>query len=442
MMKNKLENIKFDLYLVLLVVLTFLSYLGYFTDFIIPIFVIIGLAGIFTRKKVIYILPIILFVQMAFSDLSDDESLVTMYSFFVGALVVIDFVYNRKFVRLGVMTIPLGIFSLLAIITAINSPDLYNTFEGWLQITIVLVVYLYLVNTFDDDEINFSHIAKLFMYVSFLVTIEMLYFVIDNDLEPIVVIRNRIIDLGGKNLNLIIYTNILAIPLMAYLVLKSKIKLPYMVIALISATGILLTLSRSSIFTLGVYILILIPVILYLEKNRLSLIIQGVVFLLMLSAGLYFLEQQDIVSDYFNTLFARDFGDYDNRFDVWLIAWEKLKEFPIFGSGGLYISRFFQKDTGIISYHNIFAQASTLGVLGLGALGYTFYIKTKMIISKNSDFIWFALILIYVTAFVNGMLQPMYFNSAYMNYIFIIIASIEVYSNTKKHNNKDEKEDI
>ncbi|KFZ26123.1 MAG: O-Antigen ligase [Candidatus Izimaplasma bacterium HR2] len=441
MMKNIIENIKFDLYLVLLAVLTFLSYLGYLTDYIIPLFVVVGVFAIFTRKKVIYILPIIFFVQMAFNDLSDDKSLITLYSFFVGALVVIDFIYNRKFVRLGVMTIPLGIFSILAIITAVNTPDLFTTFEGWIQITTVLVVYLYLVNTIDDDEVNFSHIAKIFMYISFLVTVEMLHFVVSHDLEPIEVIRRRLIDLGGVNLNLIIYTNILAIPLMGYVVLKAKVKLPYMLIALISATGILLTLSRSSIFTLAVYVVILVPVILYLEKNRLSLIIQGFIFFLLIAIGLYFLEQQDIVSDYFNTLFARDFGDYDNRFDIWLIAWDKLKEFPIFGSGGLYTSRYFMQDTGIISYHNIFAQASTLGILGIGALIYTFYIKTKMIISRNSDFIWFALILIYITAFVNGFLQPMYFNSAYMNYIFIIIASIEVYSNTKKQDNKDEKED-
>ena len=441
MIKNIIENIKFDLYLVLLAVLTFLSYLGYLTDYIIPLFVIVGLFAIFTRKKVIYILPIIFFIQMAFNDLSDVKSLITLYSFFVGALVVIDFIYNRKFVRLGVMTIPLGIFSILAVITAINSPDLFTTFEGWIQITTVLVVYLYLVNTIDDDEVNFSHIAKIFMYISFLVTVEMLHFVVSHDLEPIDVIRRRLIDLGGVNLNLIIYTNILAIPLMGYIVLKAKVKLPYMLIALISATGILLTLSRSSIFTLAVYVVILVPVILYLEKDRLSLIIQGFIFFLLIAIGLHFLEQQDIVSDYFNTLFARDFGDYDNRFDVWLIAWEKFKEFPIFGSGGLYTSRYFMQDTGIISYHNIFAQASTLGILGIGALIYTFYIKTKTIISRNSDFIWFALILIYITAFVNGMFQPMYFNSAYMNYIFIIIASIEVYSNTKKQDNKDEKED-
>lgn len=441
MMKNILENIKFDLYLVLLAVLTFLSYLGYFTDYILPLFAIVGLVAIFTRRKVIYVLPIIFFVQMVFNDISDDESLVTLYSFFVGALVVIDFIYNRKFVRIGVMSIPLGIFSLLAVVTFINSPDLFTTFEGFLQIFTVLIVYLYLVNTLDDDELNFSYIAKIFMYISLLVTVEMLHFVVSHDLEPIDVIRRRLIDLGGKNLNLIIYTNILAIPLIGYLVMKSRVKVIYMIFGVFSALGILLTLSRSSIFTLGVYIVLLVPLILYLEKKKLNLMIQGLVFAVLLLMGLFFLEQSDIVSDYLTTLFARDFGEYDNRFDIWLIAWEKLKEFPIFGSGGLYTSRYFMQDTGIISYHNIFAQVSTLGTLGIAALIYTFYVKTKMILTKKSDFIWFALILIYATAFINGMLQPMYFNSAYMNYIFIIIASIEVYSSTSKHNNKDEKED-
>ena len=83
------------------------------------------------------------------------------------------------------------------------------------------------------------------------------------------------------------------------------------------------------------------------------------------------------------------------------------------------ISRYYLQDTSSISYHNIFAQASTLGYLGLFALIYLFYVKTKMILSKKNDFIWFAFILIFATAFINGLFQPMYFNSAYMNYIFI-----------------------
>ena len=154
-----------------------------------------------------------------------------------------------------------------------------------------------------------------------------------------------------------------------------------------------------------------------------------------------FLEHYDYISDYFSTLFDRDFTDYDNRYELIEVAWDKFKEYPIFGSGGVYISKYYLESLGPISYHNIFAQASTLGILGLGTVVYMFYVKTKMFLSKKSDFIWFALVLIFVTAFVNGIFQPMYFNSSYMNFIFIIIASIDVYSNTNKQDNKAIKED-
>ena len=214
-----------------------------------------------------------------------------------------------------------------------------------------------------------------------------------------------------------------------------------MLFGLVSAIGILLTLSRSSIFTLGVYVLLIVPLIFYLEKDRKNLIIQGIAFFLLLGGIILLLEHYNFVSEYFSTLFDRDFTDYDNRYELIEVAWEQFKEYPIIGSGGVYISKYYLEALGPISYHNIFAQTSTLGLLGLGALVYMFYVKTKMIYSKNSDFIWFALILIYVTSFVNGMVQPMYFNSSYMNFIFIIIASIDVYSNTKKQDNKAIKED-
>lgn len=441
MMKNILENIKFDLYLVLLAGLAFLSYIGYFTDYIMPLFIILALVAVFTKQKIIYIIPIVFFIEMVFRDLNDTSSLVSVYTFAVGALLVLDFVWNRRLVRLGVLTIPLLIFSILGLFTFINSPDYYISFEGWIQTSVLIFIYMFFVNAFDDDETNFSHIAKLFMYLAILITFEMLHFVGTHDLEPIEVIRRRLIDLGGKNLNLVIYANIVAIPLIGYLVLKSKFKVIYMFFGILTALGIFLTLSRSSILTLAVYAALLAPTIMYLEKKKINFIIQGLVFVVLLGIGLLILEQYDLVSDYFATLFARDITYFDDRKELLEVAWEQFKEHPLLGNGGVYISRYYLAELGPISYHNVFAQASTLGILGLGALGYMFYIKTKLVLSKKHDFVWFALILIFVTAFVNGLLQPMYFNSSYMNFIFIIIASIEVYKSSDKDNNKAIKED-
>jgi len=303
---------------------------------------------------------------------------------------------NRKIIRRGQLTIPLAILTVLSIISGLNSPDFIITFTGWAQITSVLALYFYFVNTLENDELNFICISKIFMYLSLLVTIEMLYFVYSSDVELIEIIRTRAIDLDWANLNVIIYPNIVAIPLMGYLVLKSKIKLPYMIISLFIILGILLALSRSSILTLGVYFIFLIPLIFSFEKQKMSLIIQGFIFLM-------------------------------------------------FTFLGLYSSRYYLVGLDGLNYHNILAQASTLGILGIFGLIYLFYLKTKVILKSSFSFKWFVLILIYATAFVNGMLQPMYFNPAYMIYIFLIIACIEVCNKNenpsaevvKKNNNSD-----
>jgi len=433
-MKKIMKNISYDLYLVLLVVLTFLSYIGVLTVYLLPLFIIIGLVSVFTKRDILFVMPIAFFIQMSFGDLRDDVRITTIYVVIISSIVALDIIRNRKITKVGYLTIPLAILSILSIVTGINNTDIFVTFAGWAQITSVLLLYIYFVNTIDNKEENFVYLSKLFMYLAILVTIEMLYYVLTSDLEVIQVIRQRTINLGWENLNVIIYSNIIAIPLIGYLVLKSKFKVPYMLLALVSLFGILMTLSRSSIFTAGVFVVILVPMIFVLEKNRMSLLIQGLVFLMFASIALYFLEQQSIVSDYYLTLMNRNLTYFDDRLRLLEIAWENLKAHPIIGNGGYYSSRFLIEPDGLgsINYHNTLAQASTLGILGLLGFGYLFFKKTKLMLMSQSDFKWFALVLIYITTFVNGMLQPMYFYASYMIFIFLILATIEVTLKTSK----------
>lgn len=433
-MKKIIKNISYDLYLVLLVVLTFLSFIGILTPYLLPIFVVIGLISVFTKQNVLFVLPIAFFMQMSFSDLRDDVRITTFYVVILAVIIILDVIRNRKLTKMGYLFVPLVILSVLSIITGINNTEIFVTFAGWVQITTVLGLYFYFINTIEHKEENFIYISKLFMYLALLVTLEMLYYLLTSDLEIIQVIRLRTIDLGWENLNIVIYSNIVSIPLIGYLVLKSKIKVPYMLLSLASVLGILMTLSRSSIFTLGVFIVILIPLIFILEKDRMSLFIQGLIFIMFVSMALYFLEQQSIVSDYYLTLVGRDLGYFDDRLALLKIALENFKLHPIIGNGGLYSSRFLIADNGLtsINYHNTFAQASTLGILGLLGLIFLFYKKTRLVLKSQSNFKWFVLITIYVTAFVNGMLQPMYFYASYMMFIFLIIAAIEVAVDTDK----------
>lgn len=425
-MINKLKTIEYDLYLVLLGLLSFLSYIGLIDQILLPIYIVIAIVFVIFNKGVLYLIPIAIFMQMSFGGLRDNVRVTTIYSLLFVALIIFDVIRNRKITSKGKLFLPLVVFTVLSVITTINAPDLFTAFAGFTQIASVLILYVYFVNALEGNEITLINISKMFMYAGMIITFEMFHFIFtNNDFEPLFIIQRRMINLGWENLNIIIYTNIISIPLIGYLVLKSKVKLPYMYFALINIVGILLTLSRSSILTLAVFVALLVPYIIYKETDRKNLFIQGVIFLITVIIGLFLLEIGHITTDYVEILFGRDLLRYTDRWVLIEIAWEKLKEFPIFGSGGLYSSRIHLSENGALNYHNTIAQASTLGFAGIIALGYLFFEKTKLILSKQSDFKWILLVLIFVTAFVNGSLQPMYFYTSYMVFIFMILATYE-----------------
>ncbi|MCF7925251.1 MAG: O-antigen ligase family protein [Candidatus Izimaplasma sp.] len=362
---------------------------------------------------------------MSFSDLRDNVEITTVYTVILVLLIVYDLIQNRTLTKLGKLTLPLLLLSVASIVTHINSPDVFTTFAGFMQIASVLGLYYYFVNTVDDNEKNIEYVAKILMYLGALVTIEMLYYIIIQDTLAIEIIRQRSINLGWENINLVIYANIISIPLIAYLISHSKIKFYYMFFALLNSLGILLTLSRSSLLTLGVFVVLLLPIMIIYEQHRFKLLFHGLLFLLMLSIGLYYAEQYELVSQYIEAITDRDLTYIQDRIALLKIALEQFEQHPIIGSGGLYSSRVHLSENGALNYHNTIAQASTLGIVGLLGFLWLFVQKTRTLLLKTASFKWFVLILIYVTAFVNGFFQPMYFYTTYMIYIFLVLAVIE-----------------
>lgn len=427
--KQGLHDIRYDLYLIAFVGLTFLSYIGVFQEFLMPLLAGIGVLVILGGGSVFYIIPIPFFVQMSFSDLRDDVRVTTIYTVVFTVLIVADMIKNRHVTRRGHLTIPLGILVGLSVLTHINSPDLFTTFAGFMQVASVLGLYFYFINTLDPKDDNFRYVSKMMMYIGVLVSLEMMYFIYDSDELVTTVIRSRQIDLGWENLNVIIYANLMSIPLIAYLIHESKVKFFYMVFALTNMIGIFLTLSRSSVLTLGVFVVVLLPTMFVLSKERKWLIVQGFVFVLMVVLTVYVTETRyQLLTEYLDALNARDLTYVDDRLAILGVAWERLLEYPVLGGGGLYSSRVHLADAGFgaVNYHNTLAQASALGFSGVLAFFYLFLRKTELIMLSKSSFKWYALILIFVTAFVNGALQPMYFYTTYMVFLFLVLAAIEV----------------
>ena len=427
-MRNVLNKMSFDLYMLLVLGLTFFSYTGHITAFYFPIIIIIAIFGIIYNKGIMQIIALGLFSQMSFSGMRDNTNVTILYTCVLTTIILADIIKNRKLTKFGYLSLPILILSGLSLVTGINGISLYATMVGFFQIFSTFMLYIYFVNTLDDKDDLYIKMSKMFMYMGLLVTFEMIYYIYETEELLIDVIRNRTITLGWENLNVIIFANIVSIPLMGYLVLKSKIKLPYMLFALINVLGILMTLSRSSILSLAVYLVLLIPLIIYFEKDRMSLLIQGLIFLAFVSIGLYILESYDIISDYYSILTDRDLTNYDDRLVLLQVAWEQFKMHPIIGSGGIFSSRYHIADAGYaaINYHNTIAQVSALGIFGL--VGFIFLVirKIKLMLLTKDSYKWFILILLFVTAFINGSLQPMYFYTTYMIYLFMILASIEV----------------
>lgn len=426
-MKEVMKNISYDLYLIVLGTLAFFSFTGKISDYIILIYVGIGFLSVIAKKSVFYLLPITFFMTMSTTELREDITSITIFAVIVSVVMLIDIIRNRKFTRTGYLFLPFLVFIALSVFSSMNAIDNFTPLVGFALSVVMLVVYVYFINTVEQSEGNYDKIAKLLMYLALTVTAQMLYQVVMQGENAITFIENRQINLGWENLNIIIYVNLVALPLVGYLITKVKFKIPYLFFAVLIMIGIFLTLSRSSLLTVGVYIVLLVPTMFFVEKNKIWLGIQGLICVMFITIGIYYLEHyHQIISDFISAFTSRDWTRTEDRTVLLRVAIEQFKLHPIIGAGGLYSSHVHLAEYGPNNYHNIIARASSLGSLGLLTLVFLFFRKTKLIMLSKSNFKWFALIMIYVTAWVNGMFQPMYFYTTYMVYLILVLVVIEV----------------
>lgn len=425
--KGFLQSNIYDIYMLLLIGFTYLKYTNQVGNIYFILMALIALTFIIIKRNVFYLLPIPLAMQMSFGDMRDNKDITIIFGSVIIILLIIDVVKNRKMKHIGYLTIPLSLLLIASTLTMFNGFSAYSNMVSWFQIFSVITLYIYFLNTI-DKKIPYEILCKMIMYLAVLVTAEMLHFVLHSELEIIEVIAKRKIDLGWENLNIIIYVNLISIPLIGYLITTSKFKIYYMTIASFIVVGILLTLSRSSILSLGVYVLVLVPMIMYFEKNRLQLLLHSIGFAVVLLVALKLLENQDIVTGYMDTLLDRELTKFTDRLILLEIARDSFLKHPIFGEGGVFASRYIIADNGntAINYHNTIAQTMTLGITGLLAFVFLFFRKFRLILQSMDSFKWFALVMLTVTALINGMLQPMYYYTSYMMYLFLVLAFIEV----------------
>lgn len=415
----------YDCYLIGLGLLTYLSYVYDLHMFLLPLFIIISGYFVYKKASFLYIIPTAFFLQMSAQNLGFSSPLAITYIIIYVLLIITDVIVNRKVTKIGVLFDPFLVLVIASVLTIVNAPTIELWLGGMYYILVAFLSYLYFTNATDNDKGNLVKVTKIFLYTSVLVTFQMFHIIGVSELDILTVISQRRIDLGWENINIVIYVNLLAIILATKLMIDSKFKAYYMILTLLSTIGVLLTLSRSSILTIAIYCLFIIPYVVIKSKNKVNLVINGLIVVIFMLVMWFVIESGGIGTGYVEALFSRDIFNYDNRYELLVIAWGEFKSHFIVGSGGLYTSRYYLSDIGALNYHNTIAQVSTLGTIGLLGFIWLFYEKIKMIIKKNSSWKWIVLILVIGTAFINGSFQPMYFHVNYMLYLLLLLATFE-----------------
>lgn len=429
-MKVWMQTNKYEIYLVGLSLCTYLSFIGWLDVVIMPLFISIAIAIILLRQDIFYLISLGIFIAMSFSGMRDNVQATTLYTILFTVLIVFDVFYNRTISKVGKLFDPLLVIALVSVITLFNAPSAFIWFAGIINILIVLLLYIYFVNTTNNPEEDYMlKASKMFLYGAVVVTFEMIYFLTTNGEDPLTLITRRQINVGWENINIIIYINIMAIPLLANILLKAKYKAYYMVLGLLAAVGIILTLSRSSVLTLGVFGLYVIIYVILKTDKKVNLLYHSLIVVGIIIIGVVLLEQTSLVSGTLEAFFGREFLAYDSRAELIEEAFYQFKQHFIIGSGGLYSSRYYLEHFGAKNYHNTIAQASTLGILGLSAFVWLFVVKVKMLLEKKNSWTITMFVLLFVTAFINGWVQPMYFYASYMIYLFLLLA---IYENIQK----------
>lgn len=436
-MDNVISIIKkynFDVYMAMLVIITLFSYVFHLQLFLAIVVCIALPILIFKKSSIVYLIPLLFILKMSISSYSEYSGYRMYYSLIVATFLIFDFFKNRKLHKFGRLAIPFILLIVASILSAFFGPSLMSGAMSVYMMGLFFAAYLYFVNTLKkDDMIN---VIKVLLYFSILITSEHIYLIFIDGTFPESFISRANLRIGWANINFAVFVNLIALPLVAYLIIITKKNYYYMYGFLFVVFGILLTRSRSANITLLVILILLIPIVLYYADSKRRLIRNAAIVLFTVAIGIAPFIYNGMIEEFFKVIISREFVLDDARIEIFKVGWDQFLKYPVFGSGGIYSSRVYLDEFGPNNYHNILLQTLTLGIAGLAAFIYLWFEKIKLLFRSVNKYKWFVLVMLLTTTFVNGLVQPVYYNMNYSIYMLLVVASFEVAA-SKEPSNED-----
>jgi hypothetical protein len=431
-----IRKIQLEIYFVFVASISFYFYTHELVSGLMIFYILLMILHALLKFKPIYILVILLLSLSSIGHFTSDFLEFTLLA--LGFLVVL-FAYMirlPKIKRKKGLKGPIIALYVSSLITFYFTENIIYSIVGVIIVSIGVLLYYFFIGALNKDDDHLKDMTKIYMYVGTYVFVQLMYFVLQSDIDVSTLIRSREISISWENINNIGFQAFVALPLIAYQLTKSKFPFYYMLFFVINFLVTIINLSRSMILSVGLYMIFLIPLVVFItpKKKRKMLFVSAIFLLLIVFFTGYYLEMNgQVITNYLDALFSRDLTDYESRFELLIIAWDLFKEHPIIGYGGIFISNMYL-DYMLVFYHNIFAQVTTMGILGLGSFIYLITNQMRIIHKTNKNVKWFLYIVLVIPSFVNGFFQPHYFYPTYLGFIFSLMAIIEVQFH--EHNDK------
>lgn len=385
-----------------------------------------------TQRDLVPILPLLFSAPMTFTDLSSFSTVVPYVIFSpVFIAIIVRFIrFPIKKVFIGELFFPLIVVSLALFAGGLFSTHLDVYHLGLIYIFSVGVAMLteyFVLGQYIEVRKDFD-LKKYFSVC--IITVSMLSFMQLIFVDALSIINGRPPIHGNftwANTIHIGYMTLFSIPLCFYLMANAKNIIPQLILVFLLSICAILTASDG---TIGLLAICLFPLVVYSyfkirPENRtlyslffLCLFCVSVVALMMLCATLK--------SDFFSYI-CNHFLDDNGRTNIYKLALNAFRRFPIFGAG-LGYPKSIPKCGGYF-HSTLFQVFGTMGIVGAAVYIWYFAVRIKIFIGKQSLFNFYA--------FVSFLLFELYSFIDNGEFTFLMIYATAFVLITELHNKKD-----
>jgi len=398
-------------------------------DFIgMSIFALVSFFILIFVKNSVHVLPF--FFNMMFMISQTDWSLesIPIYLYVLPLLLIVGFIIHFfRFERnrmVGQLTLPL-LLMFLAMVLSIFNTEIFNlNYVFYLVIGLFyLFIYFFFLKTLHGDHLKY--LIRLFFVIGILIAGQVFFYYMQFD-DIALALQSDRVDLGWGISNFVATYLIICISAATYYVKHKPYKIISSIIIAAEILMLMFTLSRGGFLAFVALSPLLLIYLYHGQKHKFIMTIYLLIIINLLV--ILFVLRTDYFMPLFDRFKALDFTEGNGRVDLWIQAYHKFKQNPLFGAG--LFARVEGDYFGF--YHNTFMHTlASLGLLGLVSLLWQILVVVKVFLrqmNQEKTILFLALL----GANLHGLVDNVYYMPQFMIIFFVLISAVEIVEHNKE----------